>query len=55
MIAYHEALFARVLQSDRMKELAQRTNLDLAYLNGAGFMKAMDDTSRAVLAAKRDA
>lgn len=52
VIAYHDALFARILQSDRMKELAQRTNLDLAYLDGAGFMKAMEDTSRAVLAAK---
>lgn len=55
IIAYHDALFARILQSERMKEIAQRTNLDLAYLDGAGFMKAMEDTSRAVLAAKGDA
>lgn len=47
-------LFRQVIESQRMRELAERTNVEVAYLDGADFKKAMDDTSQSVLAARRD-
>lgn len=53
IIRWHREMFDKVMKSERMAELARRMNVELGYLDGAAFMKAMADTSNTVLALRR--
>jgi tripartite-type tricarboxylate transporter receptor subunit TctC len=46
--------FRAVIEGPRMKELAQKAGFEVSYLDGDAFQAAMDATSKAVLASKRD-
>lgn len=52
--AYLEESFRKVIQSERMKEIAQKSGFEVSYLDGPAFKAAMDETSQAVLGSKRD-
>lgn len=54
IIRWHRELFTRVMASERMAELARRMNVELGFLDGPAFMKAMADTSNTVLALRRN-
>ncbi|RAI37238.1 Bug family tripartite tricarboxylate transporter substrate binding protein [Rhodoplanes roseus] len=53
IVQWHRDLFTRVMQSERAAELAKRMNVELGYLDGPAFMKAMADTSNQVLALRK--
>lgn len=53
IVRWHQELFTRVMRSDRMAELARKMNVELGYLDGPAFMKAMADTSNQVLALRK--
>jgi tripartite-type tricarboxylate transporter receptor subunit TctC len=46
---YHETLFNQVMKGQRVVELAQRMNIELGYMDGPTFMKAMLATSQQVM------
>jgi tripartite-type tricarboxylate transporter receptor subunit TctC len=52
--AYLVENFRKVIQSERMKDIAQKSGFEVSYLDGLAFKAAMDETSQAVLASKRD-
>lgn len=54
VMRYLTEAFGRVIQSERMREIAARSGFEISYLDGEAFFAAMDRTSRAVQAAKKD-
>lgn len=46
--------FRQVINSPRLRDIAAKTGIEVNYLDGDAFFAAMDRTSKAVLAAKRD-
>ncbi|WP_375460689.1 tripartite tricarboxylate transporter substrate binding protein [uncultured Enterovirga sp.] len=46
--------FRQVINSPRLRDIAAKTGFEVNYLDGEAFFAAMDRTSKAVLAAKRD-
>lgn len=53
IIQFHEALFKKVMANPRTAELARKMNIELGPLDGPAFMKAMLETSKAVMASRQ--
>jgi tripartite-type tricarboxylate transporter receptor subunit TctC len=46
---FHETLFDQVMKGKRVVELAEKMNIELGYMDGPTFMKAMLATSKQVM------
>ncbi|TDR95690.1 Bug family tripartite tricarboxylate transporter substrate binding protein [Enterovirga rhinocerotis] len=51
---YLTEAFGRVIQGEKLREIAARSGFEISYLDGDAFFAAMDRTSKAVQAAKKD-